>query len=64
LAITKLLVDLHGGVIRVESELGKGARFTVTLPSGCARYQETAPFDRVRENAVIPTRTLEALPLE
>ncbi|HPK45565.1 MAG TPA: SpoIIE family protein phosphatase, partial [Spirochaetota bacterium] len=32
LAISKNLVELHGGSIRVESELGKGSRFIVDLP--------------------------------
>jgi PAS domain S-box-containing protein len=32
LSITKQLVELHGGTIRVESELGKGSRFIFTLP--------------------------------
>ena len=32
LAITKQLVDLMGGHISVESQLGKGSSFTVTLP--------------------------------
>lgn len=32
LTITKALVEQHGGRIWVESELGKGSRFTVSLP--------------------------------
>ncbi len=32
LAITKSIVKLHGGKISVESELGKGSKFTFTLP--------------------------------
>lgn len=32
LYITKTIVDLHGGGIKVESEPGKGTRVTVTLP--------------------------------
>lgn len=34
LAISKYLVELHRGRIRVESEPGKGATFTVSLPIG------------------------------
>jgi two-component system sensor histidine kinase ChiS len=34
LTITKQLVELHGGTIAVESEPGKGARFTFTIPAG------------------------------
>ncbi len=33
LAIAKKIVELHGGSIRVDSELGAGTRFTVTLPA-------------------------------
>jgi signal transduction histidine kinase len=33
LALSKRLVDLHGGRIWVESELGAGSRFVFTLPS-------------------------------
>ena len=34
LVLVKQAVDAHGGAISVESELGQGARFTITLPLG------------------------------
>jgi len=33
LAIVKKIVDMHGGTIFVNSQLGKGSKFTVILPS-------------------------------
>jgi hypothetical protein len=32
LALAKLLVELHGGKIAVESTPGQGSKFTITLP--------------------------------
>ncbi len=37
LAITRRLVQMHGGSVRVESELGEGARFIIVLPKKSAR---------------------------
>jgi PAS domain S-box-containing protein len=36
LAITKSLVEMHGGKLRVHSEVGKGSRFEFVLPVGDA----------------------------
>ena len=33
LAIARQMIELHGGRIWVESELGKGSSFTFTLPT-------------------------------
>jgi len=32
LAISKRIIEMHGGRITVDSELGKGATFTIVLP--------------------------------
>jgi len=43
LAIAKQLIELHHGTIDVESEVGKGSRFTFTLPSTIAAVAPAKP---------------------
>jgi signal transduction histidine kinase len=52
LALVKELVDMHGGLIRVESREGRGTSFHVSLPRGSAHL----PKDQVRaERALTAT---------
>ena len=44
LALARELARLQGGDIRLESEAGKGARFTVELPLGVAIEEECEPL--------------------
>ncbi|USR92792.1 ATP-binding protein [Phormidium yuhuli AB48] len=48
LALTKQLVELHGGLIKVDSEVGVGSKFTVRLPchSSCVLEQQPTPPPR------------------
>lgn len=43
LALARQFVEMHRGRIWVESEVGKGARFTVVLPIGGAAIDEALP---------------------
>ena len=43
LAMVKLLADLHGGSVAVESAVGEGSRFTVWIPIRAPHDAESAP---------------------
>jgi CheY-like chemotaxis protein len=53
LAMVKLLADLHGGAVAVESEVGKGSCFTIWLP-----------FRPSESGMLTPTRPVAAIPME
>lgn len=43
LSFVAAIVKAHGGEIHVESEIGKGSRFEVTLPAGAVRTTSESP---------------------
>ncbi len=54
LSVTQQLVELHGGVVRVESQEGVGSRFYFTLPLSAQALPNSATTD-------LPTMTAEAV---
>ncbi len=53
LALTKEMVTLHGGTIRVESELGRGSTFILSLPRGTAN-DESVSMSEDNDATIIP----------
>ena len=47
LVLTKRLVELHGGTIRVESEIGKGSKFIFTIPVKQPAKQAPSPDAKI-----------------
>jgi signal transduction histidine kinase len=52
LALVQELVKLHGGTIKVESEVGRGTRFEIAIPFGSKHL----PPERIRAEPVRATR--------
>src|SRR6202008_2672885 len=56
LALVQELVKLHGGNVRVESALGQGSTFTVTLPRG----REHLPAERIQAGRSLASTAVAA----
>jgi CheY-like chemotaxis protein/HPt (histidine-containing phosphotransfer) domain-containing protein len=51
LAITRRLIGIQGGQVQVESKVGKGSTFTVTIPCELVKAPLSAPAERRNEIA-------------
>ncbi|MDR3210862.1 MAG: diguanylate cyclase [Planctomycetota bacterium] len=49
LSITKKLVELHGGIIRLESKVNEGSTFTFTVPLSTAEKESVSPRGKTRK---------------
>jgi signal transduction histidine kinase len=61
LAIVRSIVEMHGGTVTVESRLGAGATFRVTLPAN-PRPQVSSDSQRVAETSPGPAQNLNPEP--
>jgi signal transduction histidine kinase len=55
LNITKKLIEMHGGEIKVESELNKGSKFTFTLPVSREKISKQRILD-IKINSIFKNR--------
>jgi len=53
LAVTKKLVQLHGGEITVKSQVGEGSQFTFTLPIYPAKVEYLPEIDLVKNHQIL-----------
>lgn len=51
LALVSKLTDLHGGSVEVESEIGKGSRFTINLPYQRGNLNQTSEPEKFTPHA-------------
>ena len=64
LSLVKSIVELHGGSISVESELGKGSKFTFRLPTRKVIFENTLYSSKVRnENESIQVELSDVIEL-
>ncbi|MDF0551944.1 SpoIIE family protein phosphatase [Kamptonema sp. UHCC 0994] len=52
LAVTKKLVELHGGVISVKSQMGVGSQFTFTLPVSINKVEKPAQISAIKDRVI------------
>jgi two-component system sensor histidine kinase ChiS len=61
LAVTRQLVELHGGKVWFESEVGKGSTFFFTLPVACTKAEKVALPRYLLEEPQLDEETLEEM---